>query len=64
MTLAGFLVQRAAGLGLVLVSLRIFFAMTVPGGRWFEYATSGVVAVGCVICGLPLLVTGRIRQPR
>jgi hypothetical protein len=59
-----FLVRRLAGLGLVLVSMAVFLAMTVPGGRWYEYAIFGVLAVGGTFCGLPLLVTGRIRQPR
>ncbi len=56
--------QRLAGLGLVLVSATIFYAMTVPGAWWYEYGIAGVVAVGATLCGLPLLMTGRIRQDR
>jgi hypothetical protein len=62
--LTDFLVQRFAGLALVLVSMTIFLAMTVPGGSWYEHLIAGVVAVGAAFCGLPLFVTGRIRQPR
>jgi hypothetical protein len=62
--LAGLLLQRLAGLGLVLVSATIFYAMTVPGGWWYEYGIAGIVAVGGALCGLPLLMTGRIRRDR
>jgi hypothetical protein len=58
------LANRLVGLGLVLVGLAIFYAMTVPGGWWCEYAISGVVAVCATFFGLPLLVTGQVRQPQ
>jgi hypothetical protein len=62
--LARLAVQRLAGLGLVLVGVTIFYAMTVPGGWWYEYGIAGTVAVGATLCGLPLLMTGTIRQRR
>jgi hypothetical protein len=56
--------DHVVGLALVLLGTAIFFAMTIPGGRWYGYAAAGMVAVCATLFGMPLLVTGRVRQPR
>lgn len=57
-------VERFAGLGLVLFSLTIFYGMTLPGLHWPWYVAGslGVAALCGVFVGMPLLVTGRLRQ--
>jgi hypothetical protein len=59
-----FLAIRLVGLALVFLGLAIFYAMTIPGGWWCEYAISGFVAVCATSCGLPLLVTGAVGRAR
>jgi hypothetical protein len=58
--------ERAIGLGLVLVSLMLFYGMTVPGllGSPYAIALFGAVGVLGTMSGMPLLVTGRFRQRR
>jgi hypothetical protein len=56
--------SRLVGLGFMLIGITILYAMARPGGQWCSYAISGLVAVCGFLFGLPLLVTGRIRQPR
>ena len=59
-------IDRFVGLGLVLASLVLFYSMTIPtlAGPWVCRAILGVVAVAGTFFGMPLLVTGRVRQPR
>lgn len=59
-------IERVVGLGLVLASLVLFYSMTIPTlvGPWYCRAVLGVVAVTGTFFGMPLLVTGRVRQPR
>jgi len=57
--------ERIVGLGLLLVAAVLFFGMTLPGlmASWYCCMASGLVALGGTFFGVPLLVTGRIRQP-
>jgi hypothetical protein len=64
MAVAGARIAESAASHAALVSATIFYAMTVPGGWWYEYGIAGIVAVGGALCGLPLLMTGRIRRDR
>lgn len=52
------------GLGLVLISAVLFFAMTIPNlfEPWYFSAIVCAAAVSGVLVGLPLLATGRVRQ--
>jgi hypothetical protein len=56
--------SRLIGLGLMLIGITILCAMALPGGQRCLYAISGLVAACGFLFGLPLLVRGRIRQPR
>lgn len=59
-------IERLVGLGLVLAGAVLFYGMSVPSlmGPWYCRAVLGVVAAGGILFGMPLLITGRVRQPR
>jgi len=58
--------DRLVGFVLVLVSMVLFYGMTIPGfmGPSLCRCFIGAVAVGAAFFGMPLLVTGRVRQSR
>jgi hypothetical protein len=56
--------DHIVGLALVLVGVAVSFALTIPGGQWYGYAAAGIIAASATFVGMPLLVTGRIRQIR
>jgi hypothetical protein len=60
----GFWIERIVGLGLVFVSLVLFYAMAIPSllEPWVLRVLVGAMAVIGVSVGFPLLVTGRVRQ--
>jgi hypothetical protein len=60
------MMDRLVGLALVLLAMLFFFGLTIPGlmGPWYSRAVLGTLAVGGVLFGMPLLVTGRLRQRR
>ncbi len=55
------LVRRIFGLALVLLSLCVFYGLTLPG-PWSAHLLLGSLGVTGTFLGMPLLVTGRIRQ--
>jgi hypothetical protein len=59
-------IERFVGLGLVLASAVLFYSMAIPAlvGPWYCRAFLGAVAGAGTFFGMPLLVTGRVRQPR
>jgi hypothetical protein len=58
--------ERVVGLALVLVSLTLWYSLTLPAlqGPWYVTGAVGIGAACGTLCGMPLLVTGRIRQKR
>jgi hypothetical protein len=56
------LVRRIFGLALVLLSLCVFYGLTLPGGPWSAHLLLGSFGVTGTFVGMPLFVTGRIRQ--
>ncbi|HXX67575.1 MAG TPA: hypothetical protein VEK07_10355 [Polyangiaceae bacterium] len=57
--------DRLVGLVLVLISMVLFYGMTIPGlmGPWICRCLVGLLAVCAAFFGMPLVVTGRVRQP-
>jgi hypothetical protein len=58
------LLNHAMGLMLVVISLALIYTLTLPGELRFTYAICGVTGVLGIFLGMPLLVTGRLRQPK
>jgi len=60
----GLWIERAVGLGLVCIGMTLFYGTTIPGllGPRYVCAVLGVAAVAATFFGMPLLVTGRVRQ--
>lgn len=58
--------ERVVGFGLVAVGVLLFYMLSIPGllESKFGSIVVGIAGVCGVFFGLPLLVTGRIRQPR
>lgn len=58
--------DRLVGFVLVFVSMILFYGMTIPSlmGPWICRCLVGVLAVCGTFFGMPLLVTGRVRQSR
>ena len=57
---------RIVGLVLVTISAAFFYGLTIPGlfGSNYEVAVACFAGVGGTFFGMPLLVTGRVRQSR
>jgi hypothetical protein len=58
------LMNHMMGLMLVLISVALIYTLTLPGELRFTYAICGVTGFLGILLGMPLLVTGRLRQPR
>lgn len=58
--------ERVVGLALVLVSLTLWYSLTLPAMRsaWYVTVAVGIGAACGTFFGMPLLVTGRVRQKR
>jgi hypothetical protein len=58
--------ERVVGFGLVAVGVLLFYMLSIPGlvGSEFGLIVIGIAGVCGVFFGMPLLVTGRIRQVR
>lgn len=63
---AQFWIERLVGLGLVLAGGVLLYGTTIPSltGPWYCRAILGLIALGGTFVGLPLLITGRVRQLR
>lgn len=61
---AQFWIERVVALGLVLAGAVILYGMTLPAwtGPWACRGLLGAVGVGAIFVGMPLLITGRVRQ--
>lgn len=62
----GFWIERMVGLGLVFTGLVVLYAMTVPTLTmpWYGQAMLDLIGLPSLFFGLPLLVTGHVRQAR
>lgn len=62
----GFWIERVVGLGLVFTGAVVLYALTIPSlmGPWAGQAMLAGIGLASLFFGLPLLVTGQVRQTR
>lgn len=62
----GFWIERVVGLGLAFVGIVVLYALTIPNltWPWAGQAVLGAIGLPSLFFGVPLLVTGQVRQPR
>lgn len=57
-----FWIHRLVGLASVLLSASLFFGLSLTGGTRYGALVLGTLGVCGTLFGMPLLVTGRLRQ--